>query len=132
MFQNEEAITLAGRTFAPDPSRVFVLLTGYIGQAAEAEHLGVGPEPGKFDARRWLEPDGSVRSPPPDVVMPFGHGLRLCPGKDLSMLESLVCVGRVLQVFALALPPGHPEVGSETHFTERPDRDVNVVFTPRK
>ena len=42
------------------------------------------------------------------------------------------CVGRVLQVFALALPLGHPEVGSETHFTERPDRDVNVVFTPRK
>ena len=65
-------------------------------------------------------------------MIPFGHGLRLCPGKDLALLESLVCVGRVLQVFALALPPGHPEVGSETHFTERPDRDVNVVFTPRK
>jgi cytochrome P450 len=40
----------------------------------------VGLEPGKFDARRWLESDGSVRSPPPDVVMPFGHGMRLCPG----------------------------------------------------
>ena len=38
----------------------------------------------------------------------------------------------MLQVFTLALPPGHPEVGSETYFTERPDRDVNVVFTQRK
>ena len=131
-FQNDEAITLAGRTFAPDPSRVFLLLAGYIGQAAEAEHLGVGPEPGKFDARRWLEPDGSVRSPPPDVVMPFGHGLRLCPGKDLSMLESLVCVGRVLQVFALALPPGHPAVGTATQFTQEPDCDVCIAFNPRE
>lgn len=131
-FQNDfEDVTLAGRTYAPDPSRVFLVMAGYISQAAEAEQLGVGPEPDKFEARRWLQPDGSVRSPPADVVMPFGQGMRLCPGKDLAMLECLVCVGRVLQVFALALTPGHSEVGSQTHFTEQPDRDVNVVFTPR-
>ena len=131
-FENAEDVTLAGQTYAPDRSRTFLVMTKYISQAAEAEELGVGPEPGKFEPRRWLEPDGSIRLPPADVVMPFGHGARLCPGKDLAMLEILVCVGRMLQVFTLALPPGHPEVGSETYFTERPDRDVNVVFTQRK
>ena len=84
-----------------------------------------------FDARRWLEPDGS-RSPPPDVVIPFGHGLRLCPGKDLALLESLVCVGRVLQVFALGLPPGHPEVGTMSQATQEPNCDVCIGFNPRE
>ena len=47
------------------------------------------------------------------------------------MLESLVCVGRVLQVYTVALPPDHPEVGSVSQFTQQPDRDVCIAFTPR-
>ena len=48
------------------------------------------------------------------------------------MLESLVCVGSVLQAFALALPPDHTEVGTVSQFTVEPDCDVCISFNPRE
>lgn len=79
----------------------------------------------------------------PLLALGLSHGLRTRPekycalsfpaaGKDLSMLESLVCVGRVLQAFALALPPDHTEVGTVSQFTVEPDCDVCISFNPRE
>jgi hypothetical protein len=41
LFENTEDIMLAGQTFTPDPSRVFILLTGYIGQAQSPRILNL-------------------------------------------------------------------------------------------
>ena len=126
LLQAAEDVTFMGETFPPDPSVLFLLHTGHIGQTGS-----VGPDPGRFIARRWLEPDGSVRPLPPEV-MPFGHGVRMCPGKDLPVLESLLTVAKLLQAFSLALAADHQDVGSITAFTQQPDRDMCIACTKRR
>jgi cytochrome P450 len=88
-------------------------------------------DPGRFDPRRWKLPAGSVRTPPVDGYLTFGHGLRICPGKELAHMEAVVCVAHVLRAFSLALPDGHPHVKSHTKFTQRPDREISLLLTPR-
>ena len=69
---------------------------------------------------------------PSSVVMPFGYGARICPGKDLATLEVIVGTARVLQRLRVSLPAGgHAAVGTRTAFTQEPDRDVELVFEPR-
>ena len=46
-------------------------------------------EPGTFDPKRWLDTGSSVEGAmsPKRIVMPFGAGPRLCPGRYLALLQ---------------------------------------------
>lgn len=127
-------VTLQGRTLLPPSQGGRIAISCMVRYAnctdAAGRRAGIS-NPSQFDPRRWMLPDGSVRNPPMDGYLSFGHGLRVCPGKELSHLEAVVCVAHVLRAFSLALPDGHPKVKSHTKFTQRPDREISLLLTPR-
>jgi cytochrome P450 len=103
----------------------------YASRTKEAgAHAGI-ESPHAFLPRRWKMANGEVRQPPADSFFSFGHGLRACPGRELSNLETVVVVAYLLRAFVLTLPEGHPEVVPWSKATERPDKEFNLVLTPR-
>jgi hypothetical protein len=128
-------VTLMGRTLLPKSqggSIALVAMLKYCNRTKEAAARAGITNPEIFDARRWIEADGKVRQPPIDGYLSFGHGPRVCPGRGLSHLVATVTVSKVLREFALAMPENHPAVGMTTHGTDRPDKDIKMLFTPRK
>ncbi|KAF1731756.1 Pisatin demethylase [Beauveria bassiana] len=77
-----------------------------------------GPDPDKFDPRRWLAGSGT-----PDTIralerysLSWGGGSRTCPGRHLAEMIVLKCVVRLLDRFEVraAVPP--PEDQGPTYF----------------
>ena len=64
LFENTEDIMLAGQTFTPDPSRVFILLTGYIGQAQSPNSKSI-PNPNPNPEQRTLHNAHAAAGLPP-------------------------------------------------------------------
>mmetsp|Transcript_7089 Transcript_7089/g.19989 ORF Transcript_7089/g.19989 Transcript_7089/m.19989 type:complete len:308 (-) Transcript_7089:317-1240(-) len=129
-----KTVTLRGRKLLP-PSEggriaIFTMLT-YCNSTKEAGELAGISDPKKFDARRWIQPDRTVKHPPADAYFSFGHGLRTCPGRQLSHLSATVCVATILRAFTLSMPSDHPRVEKITKFTERPDQEIRLLLTPR-
>ncbi|XP_055341939.1 cytochrome P450 2U1-like [Paramacrobiotus metropolitanus] len=62
------------------------------------------PEPDKFCPSRFIGPDGHVKIP--EGFLPFGTGIRVCPGENLAKMELLLFVGTLLQNFDVSLPAG--------------------------
>lgn len=66
-------------------------------------------DPQRFDPRRWLDRDDEQqRSAAARAYAPFGAGPRICPGRQLALLECALVVSAVARRFELALPPGPP------------------------
>jgi cytochrome P450 len=57
--------------------------------------------------------------------------MRTCPGRELSSLETVVVVAYLLRTFVLRMPEDHPEVLPWSTAVERPDREINLLLTPR-
>ena len=65
-----------------------------------------GEDPSQFCPQRWLVQTKdseslefpSIRS---GVHMAFGHGARMCPGKDFAELEVITCIAYVIESFQL-------------------------------
>ena len=55
-----------------------------------------GPDAGMFDPGRWLDGEnhkkGSQKVPGYRNLLTFAAGPRLCPGRDLAVLEAKVCM----------------------------------------
>lgn len=128
-------VTLQGRTLLPRSQggsiAVFVMLKWFNRTKEAAARAGIN-HPEAFDPRRWIGDDGKVRQPPIDGYLSFGHGARVCPGRGLSQLVATVTTATVLRAFSLSLPEDHAPVNMITHGTDRPDKDIRMLFTPRK
>ena len=125
-FENSERVTVLGKEFAPGTK--FMMLYEY---AMTSVHGGAeevfGKEPEKFNADRWLEADRIKRAS--GLLISFGNGARICPGRDLAKIEAVVCVGMVLKTFkSMKLEEGHAEVKKIHRAVIAPDRDIRVVF----
>ncbi|CDG85345.1 cytochrome P450 [Janthinobacterium agaricidamnosum] len=59
------------------------------------------PDPLLFDPQRWLQADGKPNSDK-RVTMPFGAGLRTCPGRYLALLEIKIAMAMLLGSFDIA------------------------------
>jgi cytochrome P450 len=86
-----------------------------------------GPAPTAFQPARWL----SSTSAPPNVRadMTFGAGPRICPGRQLALLESALVVSSVAKHFDLSLVPGS-EVCERFDFAMKP-QGLQVRFSER-
>ncbi|KAJ8600406.1 hypothetical protein CTAYLR_001444 [Chrysophaeum taylorii] len=123
-----EPVVIAGRTVDPNEYTLIVALR-FLGK----HRLPPGEkDPTKFDAWRWVdrkEKDGL--RPWPKALMPFGFGVRACPGKDLSELEALIAVGALLRRFEMTLvDDGKGPHGAKFAFTMIPSREIYVNFHP--
>ncbi|KAJ8612096.1 hypothetical protein CTAYLR_002424 [Chrysophaeum taylorii] len=123
-----ESIFIAGKNIDPGEYTLVVPLR-FLGKHRLPQDE---KEPTKFDARRWVDPESSDGLRPcPKAIMPFGFGLRICPGKDLSELEALVAVCALLRRFKMTLvDDGKGPHRAAFAFTMIPDRDIYVKFHP--
>jgi cytochrome P450 len=56
------------------------------------------PEPEAFKPERFLNPDGSLLDDPV-LVLAFGYGKRVCPGRHLVEATLFITVASLLSVF---------------------------------
>ncbi|MFP2924708.1 cytochrome P450 [Pyxidicoccus sp. 3LG] len=71
-------------------------------------HRDFWEDPERFEPERFSEERSAGRHR--FSLFPFSGGPRICLGKDLSMVEMIMCLTMVIQRFRLRLEPSHPVV----------------------
>ena len=66
------------------------------------------PNPEQFDPERFSERGGSAAADRHGAFLPFGAGPRVCPGRDLSIAETLYTVATLVARFKLELIDERP------------------------
>jgi cytochrome P450 len=75
-----------------------------------------------FRPERWLpEPPADTQPHSPRLMMPFGAGPRVCPGRSLALLECALVTGMVLRHFELEVADPSAPVSELNAFTVQPD-----------
>lgn len=120
--ENSAPINLAGRTLE---SFEYAVVTPFRFLGAE---IG-GP---RFDGRRWLEESKKGLKPIPQGIMPFGFGVRICPGKDLAELEACEGIAKLLDEFPAIKLQDPNDANHPPHnlfrFTMKPERPIRLRF----
>ena len=87
------------------------------------------PEPENFDPSRFDADEVEKRHP--FAFLPFGDGPRACPGIRFSMLETKICMAKLLMSYQFSLDfdlTEFPIKISPTSFMMSPDKGVYVKF----
>ncbi|HEX2678563.1 MAG TPA: cytochrome P450 [Polyangiales bacterium] len=95
--------TQVGDVHVPRGTAVFVLTR------PAAMHADNFSAPERFQLERWLGADGEAARDTQDKLrssLPFGAGPRVCPGRQLALLECALSMSAVVKRFELSLPPG--------------------------
>ncbi|CAB9528686.1 Sterol 26-hydroxylase, mitochondrial [Seminavis robusta] len=143
MFKVAEAIPFCGATL--EPGQDLMILLRYLSVRPDATDVPLGPDnasPSEFSSRRYLVPseeapnNGSNQKwtcpGPSDKLtgfLPFGHGVRKCPGKLYSEALSLYTLIRILQNFEFELAPNHPPVKIIFDLVMTPDIPIQLKLT---
>jgi cytochrome P450 len=88
--------------------------------------------PADFEPQRWLDADGSGHSTSRErISMPFGAGPRICPGRNLALLEINLVTSMLFRNFEIAsIRPEGGSVDEWLSFTMAPSR-LWVTLRPR-
>jgi cytochrome P450 len=74
-----------------------------------------------FRPERWLpEPPPDTLPHSPRLMMPFGAGARVCPGRSLALIECALVAGMVLRHFEVEAVDPNAEVREVNAFTVQP------------
>lgn len=136
-----ETIEFQGGRITPG-SIVIVMNRSLKGKGSSEVPIGPdGEGPEQFCPQRWLTPlkDSKPNGPvtvtqPPNKLggyMPFGYGVRVCPGKQLAEVEALTTLIYVLRKFEVFPMPNHPPITRVSRFTETFDGEMKLVLKPR-
>src|SRR6266849_5904748 len=85
--------------------------------------------PEQFDPERFAA--GRSEWIPPYAYFPFGAGPHVCIGNAFAMMEMMLIVPTILQLFRVALAPGQGEVEPEPHITIRPKGGLRMAVSKR-
>ncbi|XP_025108023.1 probable cytochrome P450 CYP44 isoform X2 [Pomacea canaliculata] len=85
-------------------------------------------EPDTFIPERWLR-DESVQKVHPFILLPFGHGPRMCAGRRIAEQEMAILLTRILQNFHLEWH--HPQLRQKYCTLNVPDSPVQITFLDR-
>ena len=124
-FISLEAVTdvTIGDVQVPAGTPVFVLTR----RAALRAEFFENPE--RFELERWLADEAGQTRDKLRASLPFGAGPRVCPGRQLALLECGLLISAVVKHFSLALPEGLV-VGERFDFAMEP-QGLRITLTPR-
>ncbi len=89
------------------------------------------PQPQRFDPQRWLGgPGAPERTHLARASLPFGAGPRICPGRQLALLECSLVGSAIAKSFELSLPEGLT-VSERFDFAMEPE-GLRVVLRERR
>ncbi|XP_050392399.1 cytochrome P450 27C1 isoform X2 [Patella vulgata] len=90
-------------------------------------------QPFKYMPERWLRDKSGkrVNDIPTMAMLPFGFGVRNCPGRRFAEMEIYLAVTKIVQNLEVTLAPGikHPDV--EYHTFATPSHPIDLKFKPR-
>ncbi|PJE79574.1 Bifunctional cytochrome P450/NADPH--P450 reductase [invertebrate metagenome] len=91
-----------------------------------------GDDKDRFDSPRTFHPERWLNDHPCRIndMMPFGGGLRLCPGRSLALLEMKLAMSRLIQQFKL-IPLDADKVTERFDFIVVPDH-LRILFELRR
>jgi cytochrome P450 len=94
------------------------------------------PDPDRFDPARFLGgANGRAGPAGPAAVdagyLPFGAGPRLCIGRDLALVETVLVVAALLRDREVVRPPGAPEPRVDALVTLRPRGGLPLLLRRR-
>jgi cytochrome P450 len=92
-------------------------------------HRDFWKDPERFEPERFSEENAAGRHR--FALFPFSGGPRICLGRDLSMVEMMMCLTLVLQRYRLRLEPGHPVVPLPS-VNLRPRDGIVFHLSPRR
>jgi len=126
-FMNQEPIKLAGRTVPPH-TELWLNYRHVLKNSPEVK-AKLGNDLQEFRPQRWLGPEGIIKHPPFDSLF-FGHGARICLGRQLADYEGKVALAKVLQNFVLE-EWTKPPLEEFTTFVVIPATDVVIRLRRR-
>lgn len=89
------------------------------------------PDCYKFDPHRWTNITDFQKKEFGSRLMPFGYGARLCPGRQLSLVEMRLSLIEILKRFRITRTAGTSSAGEALKFTLQPI-GLRVDFIERK
>jgi cytochrome P450 len=105
-----------------------------------ASDVPFGPNqehPSEFCPQRYLgaDEDGRLYAKSPDTkkgaFLPFGYGLRSCPGRMFAETIQFFTLVSLLKTFEMSLEPNHPKVGKKFRFIDVPTHDIKLKLKKR-
>lgn len=121
--QARRAIVVGG--VAIPKGTVLMLMTRLI-----ATTPGVYERPQEFDPSRWIGGTPEERRRRKRMMMAFGSGPRVCPGRSLALLECAMVTAMVLRTFDISVADPRAPVGERTSFTVQPT-GIRIRFRER-
>ena len=91
-------------------------------------HERLWDNPDGFDPTRWQTENGKKCQR--DAYIPFSSGARVCPGSGFAMVEGVLILSRLVQVFRFERVEGHDPV-PVAHLTVRAKDGIWLKVTPR-
>jgi cytochrome P450 len=91
-----------GDVHVPAGTAVFLLLR------AVALRLPGSANADQFDPKRWLDPDNAARSELARTSLPFGAGPRICPGRQLALIECALAISALVKHYEISLATPEP------------------------
>ena len=87
-------------------------------------------DPERFLPERWLRGCPVQHNAHPYASIIFSHGPRMCIGRRYAELENYILAIKILQRYRLEYH--HGDVGINTEFVNKPDKDIKLKFILRK
>ena len=88
------------------------------------------PDPSRFDPERWSDPALPAQLQKTGVFTPFGSGPRLCPGRELALLEMRLVLPMLAHGFTVSRHGASDDVHEVNGFTMSPNA-VMATLRPR-
>jgi cytochrome P450 len=85
--------------------------------------------PEQFDPQRWLNANSNARTELARASMPFGAGPRICPGRQLALMECALAISALVKHYEITLANATP-VRERFDFAMEPE-DLKVQLRPR-